>query len=61
MRIVTGILMIIGAVLLAVIAIGAIQWEAVIPTLVRSLPPLLLLLLAFFLGFWGYRILRKLK
>ena len=30
MRIVTGILMIIGAVLLAVIAIGAIQWEAVI-------------------------------
>lgn len=61
MRTAAGILMIIGAVFFAVIGFLTLWSEPVLLGFVRALPALLVLLLAFFLGFWGYRALKRSK
>ena len=68
MRIIAGVLVIIFAVFIAVIAIVTIASNMdtylamrVDLGFVRALPPLLILLSAIGIGFWGYRILKRTK
>ena len=68
MRIVAGILMIIGAVFLAIIGLSglvisgeSIGWEFIGKGFFRMLPSLLVLLVAFILGFGAYRVLKGRK
>lgn len=56
-----GILMIIGAVIFAVIGFLTLLSEPVLIGFFRALPALLVLLLAYFLGFGGYRVLKRRK
>lgn len=61
MRVAAGILMIIGAVICAVIGFLTLWSEPVLLGFFRVLPALLILLAAFFLGFGGYRALKRKK
>jgi len=64
---VAGILMIIGAVFFAAIGLSALRNPVLLVLsgdvfgFIRALPALFVLLLAFFLGFWGYRTLKRRK
>jgi len=67
MRIAAGIVMIIGGVFFAAIGFPALAPSVLLVLsgdvfgFIRALPALLVLLLAFFLGFWGYRTLKRKK
>jgi len=64
MRATAGILMIVGAVVFAAIGFGTLLSQPVLLEhfdFFRALPALLVLLVAFFLGFRGYNTLKKNK
>ena len=61
MRVAAGILMIIVAVICAVIGFGTLFSEPVLLAFFMALPALLILLVAFLLGFGGYRVLKRKK
>ena len=61
MRTVKGILMIMGAVILAVLAFVTLSNQPTPLVFMRALPALLVLLLGILLGFGAYRVLKGRK
>lgn len=64
MRATAGIMMIVGAAIFAVIGFGTLLNQSVLLghfDFFRALPALLVLLVAFFLGFRGYNTLKRNK